>query len=228
MFHCTLVTSCCSWSWCWICASCQPGVVPRRWPPQTGGTWRWFARWGCSLRPLRKAREINHRRQENPHLTVFSFFSLLDMLLFSSDKCLDAQNVTLCWDTVRAGIKEFDSRNISASLERYWRTSLGVGVNQTNCRNLFWTDNLRKTVQMKKKRRLRRFLIDGAASTDRSSMAACSHLCWGFFIYFVAFCSVSDAKSNSVNAENSLTRTDKCGKYINCSSSPCNNGFSFL
>lgn len=58
MFHCTLVTSCCSWSWCWICASCQPGVAPRRWPPQRAGTWRWFARWGCSRRPLMKHQEI--------------------------------------------------------------------------------------------------------------------------------------------------------------------------
>lgn len=58
MFRCTLVTSCCSWSWCWTCASCQPGAAPGRWPPQMAGTWRWFARWGCSRRPLRKREEI--------------------------------------------------------------------------------------------------------------------------------------------------------------------------
>lgn len=61
MFRCTLVTSCCSWSWCWICASCQPGVVPRRWLQQTAGTWHWSARWGCSRRPLRNAEVIMNK-----------------------------------------------------------------------------------------------------------------------------------------------------------------------
>lgn len=153
MFHCTLVTSCCSWSWCWICASCQPGVVPRRWPPQTGGTWRWFARWGCSLRPLRKAREMNHLRQENPHLTVFSFFSPLDVLLFSSDNRLDAQK-----SYYAEILSERVLKNLIAETFPLLRNVIGkhlwVSVSIRQTAGIYWAQTIsEKTVQMEKKKK---------------------------------------------------------------------------
>lgn len=86
MFRCTLVTNYYSWSWCWICASCQRGVVPRRWPRQTDGTWRWSARWGCSLRSLRNGRNGN---QQKIHF-------ILCMYLISKDSYVT--NAIICWE----------------------------------------------------------------------------------------------------------------------------------
>lgn len=52
MLRWTSGTSCCSWFWCWTCASCQRGAARWRWLPRTAGTWRWSSSWCCSLPPL--------------------------------------------------------------------------------------------------------------------------------------------------------------------------------
>lgn len=114
MFHCTLVTNYYSWSWCWIFASCQPGVVPRRWPLQMDGTWRWSARWGCSLRALRNEEEIiisniiDIRKIQVKHQCCLNlcipgpiFYFWKCIYLIPTDNWLNVENVILCLDTIR-------------------------------------------------------------------------------------------------------------------------------